>query len=82
MLNYIWPLFIIIAFLFAIVFGNIPEINTSIFQSTEDAVNLCIRLIGTICLWNGIMKIAEKTSIINSFKRILRPQLKVLFPWL
>ena len=28
------------------------------------------------------MKIAEKTSIINSFKRILRPLLKFLFPWL
>lgn len=80
MLNYIWPIFIILSFIFAIVFGNIPQINIEIFKSTEDAVNLCIKLLGTICLWNGIMKIAEKTSIITKLKRILRPILKFLFP--
>lgn len=80
MLNYIWPIFLIISFVYGICFGNISETNTSIFESTENAVNLCIQLLGTIGLWSGIMKIAEKTSIIVKLKKFLKPILKFLFP--
>lgn len=80
MLNYIWPIFLIISFVYGICFGNISETNRSIFESTENAVNLCIQLLGTIGLWSGIMKIAEKTSIIVKLKKILKPILKFLFP--
>lgn len=80
MLNYIWPIFLIVSFAYGLCFGNIAETNMSIFESTESAVNLCIQLIGTICLWNGIMKIAEKTSIVSNLKKMLNPILKFLFP--
>lgn len=79
MLNLIWPIFIILSFIYAICFGNISEVNNSIFQSAEDSVNLCIKLLGTICLWNGIIKIAEKTNIIRGLKRMLKPILKKIF---
>ena len=62
MLNLIWPIFLIISFVYGLCFGDISKTNSAIFESTESAVTLCISLLGTICLWNGIMKIAEKTS--------------------
>ncbi len=62
MLNLIWPIFLIISFIYGICFGNINKTNTAIFGSTENAVNLSIYLLGTIALWSGIMKVAEKTS--------------------
>ena len=80
MLNILWPIFIIVSFGFAIFTGNIDKINNSIFSSTSDAVNLCISLLGTICLWNGIMKIASKTSILDKFTKILNPLINFLFP--
>ena len=80
MLNFIWPIFLIASFIYAICFGNIAETNTAIFTSTEEAVNLCIKLLGTICLWNGIMKVAQGTKIIKTLKKLLRPFLKILFP--
>jgi len=80
MLNLIWPIFLIISFVFGMFSGNIEKINLSIFESTENAVNLSIKLLGTICLWNGIMKIAEKTSIILLLKKWLKNLLKILFP--
>lgn len=80
MLNKIWPFFLIISFIYAICFGNISDTNLSIFTSTENAVNLCIKLLGTICLWNGVIKIAEKTSIIKKIKKMLKPILHFLFP--
>ena len=80
MLNMVWPIFIIISFTYAIFSGNLESLNSSIFQSTEDAINLTIGLLGTICLWNGIMQIASKTSIIDKLMKFLNPIIKVLFP--
>ena len=80
MLNIVWPIFIIISFSFAIFSGNLESLNSSIFKSTEDAINLSINLLGTMCLWNGIMQIANKTSLIEKLTKILKPIIKFLFP--
>lgn len=80
MLNIVWPIFIIISFSYAIISGNLDKLNTSIFESTNDAVSLCINLLGTICLWNGIMQIANKTSVIDKLTKCFRPFINFLFP--
>ena len=80
MLNLIWPIFIIISFTFAIFSGNIEQLNTSIFQSTKDAIQLSIDLLGTICLWNGVMQIASETSMIEKLTKFFEPIINFLFP--
>ena len=80
MLNIVWPIFIIISFSYAIFSGNLENLNASIFESTESAINLSINLLGTICLWNGVMQIANKTSIMNKLSKILEPVINMLFP--
>ncbi len=80
MLNIIWPIFIIIAFIYAIFTGKVEEINNSIFESASNAVNLTITFFGTICLWNGIMQIAKNTTLINKLTKLLTPIMKYLFP--
>ena len=80
MLNKIWPIFIIISFSYAIFSGNLESLNASIFESTNDAISLSINLLGTICLWNGIMQVANKTTLIDKLTNILHPIIKVLFP--
>lgn len=80
LLNIVWPIFIIISFSYAIFSGNLDSLNSSIFQSTEDAIKLTLSLLGTICLWNGVMQIASKTSVIDKLARFLKPIIKFLFP--
>lgn len=80
MLNTIWPIFILISFSYAIFSGNLEQLNSSIFKSTNDAIKLSIELLGTICLWNGIMQVASNTSIIDKLTNLLRPIIKLLFP--
>ena len=80
MLNILWPIFIIISFIYAILNGRVELVNNSIFESTKQAVELTISLLGTICLWNGIMQIASKTKMVNNLTNILSPILKRLFP--
>lgn len=79
-MNIVWPIFIIISFSFAILSGNLEKLNSSIFESTENAINLTINLLGTMCLWSGIMEIANNTKIINDLSKKLKPIIKFLFP--
>ena len=80
MLNKIWPFFIIISFIYAIYSGKIFNINNAIFSSADQTVELCLTLFGTICLWNGIMQIAVKTSLIEKLTKFLKPIISIIFP--
>ena len=80
MLNFLWPILIIISFVYAFISGNVDKVNNSIFESTKSAVDLSITLLGTTCLWNGIMEIATKTSMIDKLAKVLQPIIKFLFP--
>lgn len=80
MLNIIWPIFIIVSFVYAILTGNVQNVNNSIFESTASAVSLSITFLGTICLWTGIMKIAQKTTFVTRLTTFLKPLINFLFP--
>lgn len=80
MLNSIWPFFIVISFLFAISTGRLNELNASIFDSAESAVEMTITFLGTMCLWNGVMRIVQETSIIKKLTKVISPFMSFLFP--
>lgn len=80
MLNKIWPFFIIISFIFAMLTGNIENFNNSIFSSCAQTVDLTIKLFGTMCLWNGLMKIVQETSLMRKLSNMISPLMKILFP--
>ena len=80
MLNIVWPFFIIISFSFAIFSGNFENLNSSIFEGANDAVTLSINLLGSLCLWSGIMQIASDSSLVKKLSKLLSPILNFLFP--
>mgnify|MGYP005771142471 FL=1 len=80
MLNILWPAFIILSYIYAIISGKIDEINNGLFESLSDTVELTLTFLGTICLWNGIMQIAKNTSLIEKMSKFLQPVINFLFP--
>lgn len=80
MLNILWPIFIIISFIFSVGTGKINQLNTAIFDSAKDAVQMTITFLGTICMWNGVMKILQETSIMSKITKLVSPIMKFLFP--
>jgi len=80
MLNLIWPAFIIISFIYALITGNIEKASNGVFEAATSAVELTLTFFGTICLWNGIMEIAKQTTLINKLSKILKPLIRFLFP--
>lgn len=80
MINIIWAAMIIIGIVYSIASGNIESLNTGILDSTKEAVSLCITMLGIVSLWCGIMKIADKSGLMNKWTKLLSPVMKVLFP--
>lgn len=80
MINIIWAAMIIIGIVYALITGNMENINDGILDSTKEAVTLCITMLGIVSLWCGIMKIAEKSGLMDKWTKLLAPVMKFFFP--
>ncbi len=80
MINAVWFLLIACGIGYAAWQGNIEIITNSAISGAEAAVALAFKLIGVMCLWLGIMKIAETAGIVRAFSKIMYPVIRVLFP--
>lgn len=79
-MNYIFGCMLIAGFIFYMLQGNLSSYADVIMNSSTDAVTFVLGLTGILCLWSGLMNIAEKTGLINCFARISAPIMHYLFP--
>ena len=80
MVNVIWAGLILIAIIYSLLTGNISTINNGILTHATSGVNLILEMMPLIVLWTGIMKIAEKSGLLQVFAKALNPILRRLFP--
>ena len=80
MINHIWSAMVVFSLITAIFGGTADALSNAIISSASDAVSLCIRLAGTICLWGGLMEIAEQSGLTNAVCRLISPILRLVFP--
>lgn len=79
MMNYIWIAIIFFSVITTVFNGNANELSNGIITSGNTAVDLCFSLLGTFCLWNGLMNIAEKSGLSQAFAKLTAPVLCKLF---
>lgn len=81
MLNTIWLAFLLIAVLVGGFTGHLPEMTKGAFEQAADAVmKIALPLVGIIAIWLGIMRLAERSGLVQIIARALRPLLRKLFP--
>ncbi len=80
MLNYIWCGMIVLSFAAAIFTGRIEPLTAGAIEGAASAVETCIGLLGSMCLWTGIARVAENSGLINIFARLLKPVTRTIFP--
>ncbi len=80
MINVIWLLLMASGIIYAGLHGRIEVVTLSAISAAKSAVELTINLIGVMCLWLGIMKIAELSGLIRVLAYILTPIVGFLFP--
>jgi spore maturation protein A len=80
MINLIWLLLLVTGIVYAGYHGRIDVVTQSAISAAEGAVALSLKLVGVMCLWLGIMKIAELAGIVRLISRVLSPLICFLFP--
>lgn len=87
MLNYIWISFFLAAFAMAVyrsLFLGDPvvwtELISSTFASSKAAFSISLNLTGILCLWLGLLKIAELSGITRLLSRALYPLFRRIMP--
>lgn len=80
MMSYLWGGMIIIGIIYAVFTGNLEAVTDAAIQSAQDAVSLCITMMGVMSMWVGLMEIAKEAGIVDYLTRLLRPALRFLFP--
>ena len=79
MINYIWFAIIASGLIFSIMTGQGELITKGITESSRSSVDFIISLIGIMCFWCGLMKIAEKSGLTSKIAKLLNPILRKIF---
>ncbi len=80
MLNHIWLALLLIGVTVAAVTGQTRAAVDAAIKASETAVTLSLGLVGVMTLWLGIMRLAERSGLVQLPARTLRPVLARLFP--
>lgn len=78
-MNIIWLSLIIISFIFAAINGRMEEVVNAMLKSSQSAVMVAFSLIGVMAFWLGIVKIAQKSGLIDLFSKAIDPVMKIIF---
>lgn len=61
-------------------FVKMNAIAGAAFDFAETAVSIALGLIGILALWLGLLRIAEKSGLIELLNRLVQPVLRPIFP--
>lgn len=79
-MNYIWFFMIVVSYIFSFFAGTTDAVTKSIFDGSEAAVTLVISLLGMMCLWTGMLEIAQESELTQKVQKLLFPVIHWLFP--
>lgn len=79
MMNYIFGAMVLISVAFGTLTGRLPQVSAAAMTDAGNAVQLIISLAGIMCLWNGLLNIAQKAGMTRALSRMLGPVLRRLF---
>lgn len=79
MINVIWFIILVFGIGFGLLTGRGDVVSKSVVSSAGSTVDFVIKLVGLMCIWCGVMKVAEKSGLTEKLAKLLRPVLKLVF---
>lgn len=80
MMNYVWPVMILFSLIAGVITGNVGALSNAVIQGGQNAVELLLRLVAMLCLWAGIMEIAQRAGITAAISKMMKPLMRLIFP--
>ena len=79
MINYIWFIMIFFGLIVGIFTGNGEGMSNAIISSINSTVTFIIGLVGLMCFWCGVMKVAQNSGFTEKLAKLMKPIIKIIF---
>ena len=78
-MNYIFFILIFVSIAIGFLNNSVQDVMTALLTGCETAVKIAISLIGIMAFWLGIMRIAEKSGLVQFISKLIYPIVRLLF---
>ena len=79
MINYIWGVFIILGITYSII-NKDPNLTNNLLTSGKNSIDMILTILPLMCLWLGITKIAQASSLLTLVSKKLSKVVRIIFP--
>ena len=79
-MSLIWTAMVGAAILCGLATGNGPAVAKGALDGAAAGVELCLSMMGVLCLWTGVMEVMERSGIARGLSRLLRAVIGWLYP--
>lgn len=79
MMKWVITILIILSIAFGALNGKMGDVSNSAIIECTKAVELAITLTGSICLWSGMMRVAQKSGLTKKISKLLSPLTGLIF---
>lgn len=79
MMKWVFGGLILLSIVFGAFSGNMQQVSNAAIVECTKAVELVAKLLGSLCLWSGLMRVAQKSGLTHMISKILRPITKIIF---
>lgn len=59
--------------------GRMEQVSQATLLGAQEAVQLLLKMAGTLCLWNGVMEVMSRSGLSAKIARLLQPLIGLLF---
>lgn len=80
MINYIWFFMIAASIIYSALNGNLGDLSNAVISGAQEAVELSIFTLGSMCVWLGFLNLAEESGLTRLLSKLLSPIINRLFP--
>ena len=79
-MNRIFAGMILLGIIVSVFLGNVDRVALQFVDSSKEAVELSVVMLGVVGMWTGMMKVAEAAGISRALTKRLVPLIRFLYP--
>ena len=79
-MSWLWAGMVALSVLCGAVNGRMAQVSAAALEGAGAAVELCLGMLGSVCLWMGVMELMERCGLADGLAAALRPVLCRLLP--
>jgi len=78
-MKWIFSGLILLSVVFGLLNGRIDNVSNAAISECGKAVELTLTLMGSMCMWSGLMQVADKARLTEKLSRLFSPLIHLLF---